>query len=205
VHCDGALNCTLSPTATASLAAGTYTWKVQDSGAYGAGNWSAPQTFTLGACYSLTTAVSPSERHGHAIGLELPALTEITKLVRPVNTDRCTCFWIYLQQLERECQWHGQPGFGGHVWQQVSDCQLQSPPGDPGWIRRLNNIFSWTGVNGATQYRLNVTGTTTIINAFFTVGAGVGQVHCDGALELHAITCSNGESGERELYLEGTG
>jgi hypothetical protein len=46
VSCTG-LDCTISPTLTASLVNGTYQWKVQDYGPYGFGAWTSLVTFTI--------------------------------------------------------------------------------------------------------------------------------------------------------------
>ena len=47
VHCDVLLYCTLSPAGTVTLPPGNHTWKIQDDGAYGYINWTAPKYFTI--------------------------------------------------------------------------------------------------------------------------------------------------------------
>jgi hypothetical protein len=181
VSCDGALNCTLSPTGTASLAAGTYTWKVQDSGAYGTGNWSAPQTFTLGACYTLTTAVSPS-----GTGTVTPSAATCTngnyKAGTTVSLTAAPTAGNIFSNWSGSASGTANPGSVVMSGNKSVTANFRAPLVILVGYDAGTNTFSWTGVNGATQYRLNVTGVTTITNAFYAVGTGAGQVHCDGAL-----------------------
>jgi uncharacterized repeat protein (TIGR02543 family) len=59
-NCSSDTSCQVSPSALASLANGSYRWRVQEFGPYGYGAWSPYTYFTLNAaCYTLTTAVNP--------------------------------------------------------------------------------------------------------------------------------------------------
>jgi len=61
-NCSGSTACSFSPVETASLANGSYKWRILDFGdTYGYGGWSAFTNFSLtGACYTLTTIATPA-------------------------------------------------------------------------------------------------------------------------------------------------
>jgi hypothetical protein len=60
VTCDAALDCTLSPAATANLLNGSFHWKVQDSSPNGPGTWTEYMNFTLNVPEDPVILVSPT-------------------------------------------------------------------------------------------------------------------------------------------------
>ena len=170
---------TLHQPAWQLLGNGDYTWRVRDyASSYGYGTWTSPIAFTLNtACYSLTTGIAPVGA-GTVTASPAPncgsnyAVGTVVKLTAVANSGYVFLNW------SGDASGVSNPVRADDGWGQGCDGQLQwasgadravSPPELTSW----NDTFSWTGVNGATHYVLEVYdgSNTRILQQWFSTSA----------------------------------
>jgi hypothetical protein len=183
VSCSGDSSCIVSPTETLNLANGDYKWRILDYGGYGYGNWTPYTNFNLNAvCYTLTTNVSPA-----GSGM--------------VSASAQNCSGGYLSGTVVQLTATPNSGYAFSSWS--GDAISTSNPvsvtmdanknttanltalgatliAPAGSLTSWENTFSWTGVNGATWFLVQVQAMddTTILQQWYTADT----VGCSGDL-----------------------
>jgi hypothetical protein len=179
-NCSGGTACSVTPSGL-SLADGDYKWYVLDYGAYGYGINSAFKTFTLSgaACYSLTKNASPALSGV----INTPAQTcpggftagSVIQLVAVPNTG-------YLFN-----NWSGDAGGSVNTISVTMNgnknvtANFKATPAltaPSGSVTNWNKTFTWTGLNNATWYLVEVytSGGTQVFYKWYTSS----QTQCAG-------------------------
>ena len=197
--CSDDLSCVVSPEETLTLANGDYKWRLLDYGDYGYGSWTPYTNFNLNAaCYALTTDVLPAESG-------------------TINTSSQNCSGGYIagtvvQLTAVPNSGHAFASWSGDTTGIVNPisitidanksvtanltslgASLIAPAGEQtSW----NNTFSWTGVNGAAWYLVQVqtNNDTVMLQKWYTadVAGCAGDLSC-AVSPAETLDLSNGD------------
>ncbi|GAB4458698.1 MAG: hypothetical protein Kow0070_12700 [Anaerolineales bacterium] len=193
--CENGTACSLTP-ADLGLSNGDYQWRVMDYGAYGYGIWTYFTSFTLGgACYTLTVNFDPPGSG-------------------TVNAPSQTCAGGYLAGTVLQLtavpgtgyvfsSWSGAVSSAANPLTVTMDADKvitanmrgNTPLTPSGTLTSWDNSFSWTGLNNATWYLIEVqtTSGTQVYRKWFTSA----QTNCAGSVDCSVtpadLNLTNGE------------
>jgi len=197
--CAGDLSCVVSPDETLTLANGDYKWRILDYGDYGYGSWTPYANFNLNAaCYTLTTNVLPAGSGTFHATAQNCSGGYIAGTVVQLTAIPNSGYGF--------ASWSGDTTGTSNPVSVTMDADknvtanmlslgatLIAPAGEQtSW----NNTFSWTGINGASWYLVQVQAAddSMILQKWFTVDAAdcSGDLNCVVSPE-ETLTLANGD------------
>ena len=207
--CAGGTTCVVSPPETLNLGNGDYQWRIQDYGATGYGSWTGYQDFTLNissAPVVLGDPVGTLTSWDHSF--HWTGIPGATWYLLEVQTASGTPLHIQWYPAEGNCvalacsltpaemmtlgngayKWrisdYGVYGYGS--WTAFRDFTLNLGPtvavlAQPsGTLTSWDGSFHWTGIEGASWYRLEVqdAGGGTLLNAWYSAADNCATLAC---------------------------